>query len=60
VVVETPDDIVSLRRSDPDRAWAWRREMRERLVPLLATHFVRDMTESGQYVLTPRSPEVNR
>ncbi|MFM8946544.1 MAG: GNAT family N-acetyltransferase [Actinomycetota bacterium] len=60
VVVDTPDDIVALRRSDSDRAWAWRREMRESLVPLLATHFVRDMTESGQYVLAPRPSEVNR
>jgi len=60
VVVDTPDDIVALRRSDSDRAWAWRREMRERLGPLLATHFVRDMTESGQYVLAPRPSEVNR
>lgn len=60
VLIDTPDDIVALRRTDPERAWAWRREMRDRLGPLLTTHIVRDMTASGQYVLAPRTPGVNR
>jgi predicted GNAT superfamily acetyltransferase len=54
VLVETPEDIVALRRNDPTRAWSWRREMRERLAPLLTTHFVRGMSANGQYVLSPR------
>jgi len=54
VLVETPDDIVAIRRDEPTRAWAWRRDLRERLAPLLSTHVVRGMTATGQYVLVPR------
>lgn len=53
-LIETPDDIVAIRRDEPARARAWRRDMRERLAPLLSTHVVRGMTATGQYVLVPR------
>ena len=35
IMIEIPTDIESLRRSDPELAGAWRRKLRDQLVPLL-------------------------
>jgi predicted GNAT superfamily acetyltransferase len=52
VMVPTPDDIVELRRTDPDAAAAWRRRMRIELGERLAGGGrVVDFTRDGQYVV---------
>jgi predicted GNAT superfamily acetyltransferase len=57
VLVEVPADIVALRTTDPDRAHAWRRELRADLSPLLADGHMSGLTESGQYVISRRPIE---
>lgn len=54
ITVDVPDDIVTLRRSDPARAHGWRRELRDRLAPLLDDGHVSGLTPDGQYVITRR------
>jgi predicted GNAT superfamily acetyltransferase len=54
IVLQTPDDIVQLRRSDQTSARAWRLNMREQLSRAFQTHEVTGFTKDGSYVLTPR------
>ena len=54
IVLETPEDIVQLRRSDQASARAWRLNMREQLSQAFHTHEVTGFTKDGSYVLTPR------
>ena len=50
--VETPDDIVKLRRTDPTEALAWRHRVRDELTTLLdAGGIVTDFTRDGAYVV---------
>ncbi len=56
-VVDLPADIVELRTSDPLRAHAWRRELRDRLGPLVDGEHVVGLTDNGQYVITRRPLE---
>ena len=52
IAVPTPDDIVVLRRTDPDAAEAWRLRLREELGgPLAAGARVHDVTEAGEYLV---------
>ena len=52
VVVATPDDIVALRRTRPEAAQQWRRDLRHQLAPLLDRGgTVVTMTRSGDYVV---------
>jgi predicted GNAT superfamily acetyltransferase len=54
-LVDTPHDIVELRLEDPDRARAWRLQVREELSESLAQGwFIDAITEQGSYVLRPR------
>ncbi len=54
VAVPTPDDIVVLRRTDPDAAAAWRHRLRAELGgPLAAGGRVHDVTEDGNYLVVP-------
>ena len=55
IVLETPEDIVQLRRSDQASARAWRLNMREQLSRAFQTHEVTGFTKDGSYVLTPRN-----
>jgi len=55
VAVEVPDDIVVLRRDDPEEARRWRRSLRDELSPLLRTHEVFDADEQGRLLLRPRT-----
>ena len=51
-LIPTPEDIVTLRRTDPDAAAHWRRETRRRLEAALeAGRRVAGFTRSGEYVL---------
>ncbi len=51
-LVETPDDIVVLRRTDPAEAAAWRLRLRDQLEPLLvAGGRVVGFTREGSYVV---------
>jgi predicted GNAT superfamily acetyltransferase len=54
IVLETPEDIVQLRRSDQTSARAWRLNMREQLSRAFETHEVTGFTQDGSDVLTPR------
>lgn len=50
--VETPDDIVVLRRTDPGAAGVWRRRVRQELAPLLdAGGVVSGFTRDGSYIV---------
>lgn len=50
--VATPDDIVVLRRTDPNAAAAWRLRLRDELAPLLAEGgVVTGFTRGGDYVV---------
>lgn len=50
--IATPDDIVTLRRTDPTAAAEWRREVRRRFTDLLdAGGVVTAFTRSGAYVV---------
>ena len=52
VEVDTPDDIVVLRRTDPAEAIEWRRRVREELGERIAAGaVVTGFTREGQYVL---------
>lgn len=53
-LVPTPEDIVALRRTDPDAARNWRRRMRDALSGALRTRHITGMTEDGSYVLVDR------
>jgi predicted GNAT superfamily acetyltransferase len=55
IVLQTPDDIVQLRRSDQTSARAWRLNMREQLSRAFQTHEVTGFTKDGSYVLTLRN-----
>lgn len=55
VTIELPDDIVALRRTDPEAARHWRRTLRDDLSPLLRTHVVVDIDERGRLVLRRRT-----
>ena len=55
IVLQTPGDIVQLRRSDQTSARAWRLNMREQLSRAFKTHEVTGFTKDGSYVLTPRN-----
>ena len=51
-----PSDVVSIRSSDPERAQAWRRAVRQVLEgAMLEGYAVTRFTRSGSYVLTKRS-----
>ena len=53
-LVPTPDDIVTLRRTDPDAAARWRAETREALGRVLDEgRRVVGFTRSGEYVVEP-------
>lgn len=53
-LVPTPDDVIALRRTDPDAVAAWRRRTRERLRTALAEgRHVHGFTRAGEYVLEP-------
>ena len=54
IFVKTPEDIVQLRRSDPDAARAWRLTMLGQLSQAFETHEVTGFTQDGSYTLTPR------
>lgn len=50
--VETPEDIVVLRRTDPAAAAEWRRRVRDELAPLLeAGAVITGFTRDGEYVV---------
>ncbi len=52
-----PDDIVDLRRAQPQLARRWRRALRDALTTALATGYQCDgVTRAGEYVLTRRTP----
>lgn len=52
VLSRVPEDVVSLRRSDPARASEWRKALRESLGRAMDQGYsVRGMTKSGWYVL---------
>lgn len=52
LIVETPADIVALRRDDPPSALAWRMRLRDTLEPALARgRRMRGVDQSGSYVL---------
>jgi predicted GNAT superfamily acetyltransferase len=54
-LVSTPEDVVALRRTDPDSVAAWRRESRARLGSAIAEgRRVLGFTRAGEYVLEPR------
>lgn len=57
VTVELPDDIVALRRTDPEAARLWRRTLRDELSPLLRTHVAVDSDEGGRLVLRRRTDD---
>ena len=54
IFIETPEDIVQLRRTDPDAARAWRLKIRHELSKAFTTHEVTGFTSEGSYTLTPR------
>lgn len=54
IVIETPEDIVQLRKSDQAAARAWRLNMREQLSRAFVTHEITGFRTDGSYVLTPR------
>lgn len=57
IEVPTPDDIVALRRTDPDAAMAWRRRLRRELgTRLAAGGRVLRFTLAGTYVVTEGAP----
>jgi predicted GNAT superfamily acetyltransferase len=52
LLVEVPGDAVELRRTDPQRALAWRRALRDVLVPAFADgQAVVGVTRDSHYVL---------
>jgi predicted GNAT superfamily acetyltransferase len=54
VVVEVPDDIVALRRRDPEQALQWRLRVREEIRPRLDAGWrVVGLSPSAGYVLVP-------
>jgi predicted GNAT superfamily acetyltransferase len=53
-VIDTPEDIVLLRRDNPEAARAWRLKMREQLSQAFKTHEVTGFNKDGSYLLTPR------
>lgn len=56
-LVATPDDIVSLRASDPQAAQQWRIRVREELLDAFAHDQVIDgITDQGSYILRPVAP----
>ena len=54
IFIETPEDIVQLRRTDPEAARAWRLKIRHELSKAFTTHEVTGFTSEGSYTLTPR------
>jgi predicted GNAT superfamily acetyltransferase len=54
IFIETPEDIVQLRRTNPDAARAWRLKIRHELSKAFTTHEVTGFTSEGSYTLTPR------
>lgn len=54
LLVPTPDDIVALRRSAPERARQWRLEMRKGLAGAFVGSHIVGMTVDGKYVVRPR------
>jgi predicted GNAT superfamily acetyltransferase len=51
-VIPTPDDIVVLRRTDPDQALDWRRRVRHQLGELIdAGGVVTEFTRDGEYIV---------
>lgn len=55
-VVHLPDDIVTMRRNEPDTALSWRLKVRQDLRGAFTDHRIVAMTADGNYVLTSRSP----
>jgi predicted GNAT superfamily acetyltransferase len=56
VICEVPDDIVSIRRSDPALARRWRLALREALHgSMLSGYRIKGATKSGWYVLETKS-----
>jgi predicted GNAT superfamily acetyltransferase len=57
ILVSVPENVERLRISDPERASAWRRALREVLLPLLSDGArVTAFDRAGWYVLTKESP----
>jgi predicted GNAT superfamily acetyltransferase len=52
LLVATPDDIVTLRRTDPAEAVAWRHRLRHELTGALERGTVVDFTREGDYVVS--------
>ncbi len=51
-VVATPDDIVALRASDPERAREWRQQLRSELIREFEAGLeIIGITDNGDYVL---------
>jgi len=57
IVVAIPDDIVEIRRQDPEAARRWRRDLRARLGPLLDEGHVVGVTSEAKYVVSRRPIE---
>lgn len=56
LLCQVPDDIVALRRRDPDLARAWRTALRQTLGDAIGAGYeVSGATRSGWYVLEPRA-----
>lgn len=56
-LVAIPDDIVEIRRTDPEDARRWRRDMRARLGPLLEDGHIVGITSDANYVVSRRPIE---
>lgn len=55
-IVETPEDIIAVRATDPSRALEWRLTVREQLMNAFSDGFaVFGLDEDGSYVLTKES-----
>lgn len=54
ILVATPDDIVALRRTEPETARKWRSAVREQLTDALVDRHIVGMTHDGAYVVRPR------
>jgi predicted GNAT superfamily acetyltransferase len=53
-LIPTPDDIITLRRTDPSAVAAWRASSRKALTTALNSgHHVVGFTRNGEYVIGP-------
>lgn len=58
-LIEIPDDIVALRRRDPESARAWRHRLRSELAGAFGDQRIIGLTADGHYVLTPRTRDTH-